>query len=262
MGDAGARARGARLDPFRALRWSALFVSLTVVALPLGATDTELVRVAAALDGDSLRLADGREVRLIGINAPELGKDGKPDDPLARDARRRTSSLTRGQTVRLEYSSERFDRYGRTLAYVLLPDGRDVQEILTREGWAWYVAIPPNIARLERYRNAEAEARRLSRGLWSRPEYAPISANDLKPGRTGFVRLTGIVRAIRRRGDYVDLTLTPTVELRLTPETITALGRSPQSLIGRRVLARGWLTEYKERRRLRVTHPAMLEELS
>ncbi|MFL6624606.1 MAG: thermonuclease family protein [Sulfurifustaceae bacterium] len=209
-----------------------------------------------------MRLADGREVRLIGINAPEIGKNGTPDDPLAREARYRTMGLTRGQTVRIEYGSERFDRYGRTLAYALLADGRDLQEILVREGLAWYVAIPPNITRLERYRAAEAEARRLRRGVWSRPEYAPVAAEELKPERSGFIRLAGTVRAVYRRGDYTDLVIAPMIELRLPADVVAALGRSPQSLIGRRVVARGWLTEYKSRHRLRVTHPAMLEDPS
>lgn len=246
----------------RALRWSALFVWLAVAAIPLGAADTELARVYSALDGDSLRLTDGREVRLIGINAPEIGKDGQPDDPIAREARERTAALTRGKDVRLVYDAERFDRYGRTLAYVVLADGRDVQEILAREGLAWYIAIAPNVARLARYQAAEAEARRFRRGIWSRPEYEPVAADDLPPRRTGFIRLTGVVRTVQRRGHNVDLVLTRTVELRLPEEVVAALGRSPQSLVGRRVLARGWLTEYNGHHRLRVTHPAMLEDPS
>src|SRR5687767_12005955 len=60
----------------RALIASALFIC----ALLPGLTRAESVRVTQVLDGDSFRLSDGREVRLIGINTPEFGKNGKPNE--------------------------------------------------------------------------------------------------------------------------------------------------------------------------------------
>src|SRR5437764_895982 len=57
--------------------------------------------VASVIDGDSLRLADGRTVRMVGIQAPKLPK-GRPNFaewPLAREAQAALSDLVRGRTV-------------------------------------------------------------------------------------------------------------------------------------------------------------------
>ena len=48
-----------------------------------------LVGVAKVVDGDTLRLVDGRNVRLIGINTPELGRDARKAEPFAVAAQRR-----------------------------------------------------------------------------------------------------------------------------------------------------------------------------
>lgn len=221
----------------------------------------EEARVARVLDGDSLRLADGREVRLIGINTPEFGKEGAPDQPLAAAARERARALVEDRTVRLSFDRERFDRYGRTLAYVMLPDGRDLQRILLEEGLAWFVAVPPNVARLEEYRAAEAVARRQRRGIWGLSVYEPVLAERLAsdhPG--GFVHLIGTVRAVRYRREFVLLDLGNRVQLTL-PRAADSGFPAPATLKGRRVLVRGWLARHPSGLRLRLTHPAMLELL-
>jgi len=230
-------------------------LALLLQSVPLHAAET--VRVQRALDGDSLLLADGRRVRLIGINAPELGRDGAPDEPLAAAARDRTMALVRNQAIRLVDDVERHDRHGRTLAYADLTDGRDLQELLIREGLSWFVAVAPNTARLDRYRVAEAEARRAGRGIWGRADYAPVPAEALAPGRTGFLRVSGTVSSGRRRGDAVELHLT--AQVRLLILGAHGFPRMARSLVGKRVVARGWLTEYKNGLRMRITHPAMLE---
>ncbi len=45
--------------------------------------------VQRVVDGDTVRLKDGRSVRMIGVNAPETGKKGRPDEPFAVAARQR-----------------------------------------------------------------------------------------------------------------------------------------------------------------------------
>jgi micrococcal nuclease len=216
-----------------------------------------LVRVERALDGDSLLLSDGRQVRLIGINTPEFGKNGTAAQPLATEAREFVNALTRRQAVQLLYDIERSDRHRRMLAYAVLTDGRDVQAALLRAGLAWVVAIPPNTARLSEYRAAEAEARAARRGVWGRAEYEPVAAAQLTSAHAGFIRVTGVVEASKRRHYATELTLAPGVRLLIPHES--NFFPAPASLVGKRVLARGWLTAYKNDLSLRVTHPAMLE---
>lgn len=87
------------------------------------------------VDGDSLRLVDGRKVRLIGINTPELGRDGKPDEPLSVKARDALEKIIATHTITLKMGPDKTDHYGRTLAYVMLPDGSSAGEKCCKWGW-------------------------------------------------------------------------------------------------------------------------------
>lgn len=76
------------------------------------------VAVRQVVDGDTLRLVDGRSVRLIGINAPEMGRKGRTSEPYAEAARRRLQALVKANDDRvgLVPGVEGKDKYGRTLA--------------------------------------------------------------------------------------------------------------------------------------------------
>ena len=63
-----------------------------------------LVGVAKVVDGDTLRLVDGRSVRLIGINTPELGRDGRKAEPFAVAAQRRLRALVEASNGRVGWS--------------------------------------------------------------------------------------------------------------------------------------------------------------
>ncbi|GAB4508135.1 MAG: thermonuclease family protein [Sulfuricaulis sp.] len=240
----------------KALSTSAFFI---LALLTTAATRAETVTVRHVLDGDTLILVDGRHARLIGVNAPELGKDGMPGQPLAKQARNRLSRLVKGQHVVLSYEHERQDHYGRWLVHVRLPDSGSVEEILLREGLAWETAIPPNISQLDNLLKAESEARAAGRGVWSESAYKPKPAENLTANDTGFRFIEGIIlrRAQGRQVIYFDLA--PRVALVVPREDWKKYfdGKST-NLVGRTVVARGWLTESKGRLHLRVPHPAML----
>lgn len=103
------------------------------------------------------------------------------------------------------YDKERADRHGRVLAYVVMETGGELQERLLAEGLAWYVAIPPNLARLSRYRALEERAREQALGVWREPSYAPARAAALLSGNTGFRRVAGKVERVRWTDRYVRL---------------------------------------------------------
>src|SRR5918992_2578300 len=91
-------------------------------------------------DGDSFRCADGRRIRLIGIDSPELQQ--QPFGPQAQRAL--LALLPLGATVRLETDASQRDRFGRELAYVWTGTTL-VNEVLVREGWAVLYTVPPNV---------------------------------------------------------------------------------------------------------------------
>lgn len=70
--------------------------------------------VATVFDGDSFELADGRRVRLLGVDAPETGRC------LAAEAKRQLSSLVLGKKVRIKNTV--VDDYGRLVSNVIVED--------------------------------------------------------------------------------------------------------------------------------------------
>jgi endonuclease YncB( thermonuclease family) len=255
-----------------ALFTGAFFIGL-LAAVPAQA---ETAQVRHVLDGDSFILADGRQARLIGVNTPELGKDGAPGQPLAKQARNRLSRLIMGQTLTLSRGRERQDHYGRWLVHARLPDGASVEEILLREGLAWAIAIPPNVDRLDSLLKAETEARAAGRGVWGEVAYAPKPASDLTANDTGFRFIEGTIQRRARGKHVIYFDLAPRVALvvphaewkkyfEVQGSTNVAGDRmsgatdgKSTDLVGRSVVARGWLTQSKGRLHLRVPHPAML----
>jgi len=135
--------------------------------------------VQRVIDGDTF-VCSGYTIRLIGIDTPEsrpnqrakrqarsLG-DLKTVLELGKKAKKFTQSLIPpGTEVKLEFDVQKRDRYGRLLAYVYLPDGRMLNEVLLEEGYAMLLTIPPNVKYVERFRKAQRKAVEGKRGLWN-----------------------------------------------------------------------------------------------
>src|SRR5213076_2420124 len=95
--------------------------------------------VAAVPDGETLTLADGREVRLAGILAPRPPLGWPPERPwrLAEQAKAALAELASGRRVELRRDGDaEGDRYGRVLAQVYRVDGLWLQGELLRRGLA------------------------------------------------------------------------------------------------------------------------------
>jgi micrococcal nuclease len=151
--------------------WPSLISSLAALALVAGcpaqsAGPPAQAQVARVIDGDTLVLQGGVTVRVLGIDAPEMEKAGQPAEFLAHKAKAALGDLTRGQTLHLEYDRQRYDHYGRLLAYLFLSDGTFINAELVRRGLARVYFHAPN----ERYRDrllaAQREALEAQRGVW------------------------------------------------------------------------------------------------
>ncbi len=122
--------------------------------------------MAEVRDGDTVVLGTGQKVRLLGIDAPELEREGQPADFLAHKAKRVLTDLAQGKRVRLEYDKVRYDRYGRILAFLFLQDGTDLSGELVRQGLARVYTIPPNLRFREELLAAQRQALETRRGIW------------------------------------------------------------------------------------------------
>lgn len=261
------QARGAfrKGAPFVFLRGTLLLVvllfPLLASACPLDHAD-ESAAVAYVYDGDTLRLEDGRKVRFIGINSPELNHDGGPSEPFARAARRRLQALLAGGQVVLRHDKEPRDRYGRLLAHPYLPDGRSVSQILLEEGLAAAVVVPPNLWHSDCYLARERKARDARRGIWSGSATVIRPSTGLRRGDEGFALLQGRVEAVEESRSSLWLELEGEAALRIPKRDLHYFaGMAPQGLVGRTVEARGWLTYYKKKWRMSVRHPHALQPL-
>ncbi len=217
-------------------------------------------RVAYVFDGDTVQLGDGSRVRLIGLDTPELGRDGKPSQPYAVQARKALQRLLGTQAkVGLRYDVERYDPHGRQLAHLYLADGTNVQRALLDAGLATTLVIPPNLWQQACYAKAEARARAAERRLWRLGNYRPIDAAHLPLDSHGYRVVRGRVRKVGQSQNSLWLNLTRRVAVRIDKADLELFRRySPRTLGGQRVEARGFVQARRGRLQMRIRHPDAL----
>ncbi|MBF8776119.1 thermonuclease family protein [Pseudomonas fulva] len=227
------------------------------------------VAVRHVIDGDTVRLVDGRSVRLIGINAPEIGRKGQADEPFAQAARIRLQALIKASDGRvgLVRGKEGKDRYGRSLAHLYSREGHNLEAQLLSEGLAYRIAIAPNTELIGCQQRAESVARRAAVGVWKRSPVIPAHAVR-KPG---FALVSGRVTAIERSRTGVRLTLDSAMTLHIPARLRRALPAGFfDNLKGQKVEARGWIrshsrkvpyTSGQRRWQMTLTDVSMLDRL-
>ena len=125
----------------------------------------EAARVTRHTDGDTLWLSGVGKVRLIGVDTPEVYGQVECFGHQASGFVERLLPL--GSRVSYRLGVESRDGYGRALAYVYLDDGRLLNMVLVRRGYAQPLTIPPNDELDGRFVAAAREARRRGIGLWA-----------------------------------------------------------------------------------------------
>jgi micrococcal nuclease len=135
-------------------------------------TRSDPVLVRSVIDGDTIDVSTIGRVRLLGIDAPELGRGYDTSAPFGREARDRLTQLVLHRWVRLEQEGATRDVYSRHLAFVMTEDGVFVNAALVRDGLARVSARVP-LTRLSELQRAEAEAQAFRRGMWGSAPQIP-----------------------------------------------------------------------------------------
>lgn len=242
----------------------ALFASALAHTEPNCAVDweTRSAQVRRVVDGDTLLLESGERVRLVGADAPELGRDGRPHEPFAVAARDHLDMLVtlNQRQVTLAIGPEPRDRYGRLLAMVGNERQGDFAAHLLRNGLALAVAVPPNTDGFACHRAAEREARAAGAGLWS--TRLVIDAAELD--RTGYAIVRGRAGDWRvRRNDHL-LEVDGVVTLRVRNRDVEEwFADTPLAdYAGRMLEVRGWVHPWSRGRfAITVQHPVTIEIL-
>ncbi len=251
---------------------------LLVTAAPAAALPDALAGVleaapggeaATVIDGDTLVLADGREVRLVGIQAPKLplGRSGFEAWPLAEEAKALLEELTLGRHLELGFGGRRGDRHGRVLAHLFDVDGRWIQGEMLQAGLARVYSFADNRAAIAEMLALERAARQARRGIWAEPFYAIRSPDDAARWLGGFELVEGRVFAVGRGGGRTYLNFAEnwredfTIALdRRAAGLFDERGIDLDALEGKTVRVRGWLKSYNGPM-IEVTHPEQIEVL-
>lgn len=225
--------------------------------------------VASVVDGDTVVLGDGREVRLVGIQAPKLplGRANFRTWPLADEARDALAALAVGQAVTLHSGGARMDRHGRVLAHLVRADGLWLQGEMLRRGLARVYSFPDNRKGVAEMLALEAAARAEERGIWAHDFYAIRDRESIKKHVDGFQivedRLHGVaeVRNIIYINFEADWRRDFTIRMdRRTARQFRRYSVDVRDLAGQRLRVRGWVT-WENGPMINVSHPEQIELL-
>ena len=134
---------------------------------PIPSSQETIYKIVYVVDGDTVEIAGGERIRLIGIDSPERGQ------PYYSEARNKLTELVLNKEVRLEKDFTDRDRYGRLLRYIYVGN-LFINLEMVRLGYANSYTYPPDVKYQNQILSAQQEARNAQVGLWAlQPEPTP-----------------------------------------------------------------------------------------
>jgi micrococcal nuclease len=244
--------------------WLAAIGAAPTFAATEGCLETvSTAKISEALDFRSLRLADGRTIRLAGIEP--FGLLTSDPDPMDVELRNRLNELAGNRDVEIQVVAPEPDRYGRFSAIVAL-EGRLLQETVAREGLAIAFSGGDALPCFDRIVAAETEARESHRGFWT-GELPPARPEALASWIGRFAIFEGRVISVgnRRARTYLNFgfrwTEDVTAEIAAEDRELFGGGAVLEALAGQTVRVRGFL-EQKGGPMVVLRSPMQLEVLS
>lgn len=240
------------------------------IRLPRGFVEGETATAVEIVDGDTLVLDTGDEVRLVGLQAPKLplGRKRFKAWPLADEAKAALAELTLKRRLRLFYGGRRVDRHGRKLAHLQdVETGRWIQGAMLARGMARVYTFRDNRAAIAEMLRLEQSARRARRGIWGRRFYRIRAPDPAARDIGSFQLVAGRVRHVAevRSTTYLnfgdDWRSDFTVMVRGRDRKLwRKAGLSLTDLGGKRIRVRGWLKS-RNGPMIEATHPEQIEIL-
>jgi len=241
-------------------------LALLVISGPLHATPCTFEpqgegHVAGIIDGKSFRLADGREIRLAGI---------EPAGATRAERIAALAAILAGKDVSLHGTDDTPDRYGRQNAFVVLTETDTlVQGVLLSQGAALASTEVAERDCAAALLASEAVARAAKKGIWAGTSVIKNaeSADDIAAGVGGFLLVEGKVLSVRQAGAMTYLNFgrrwtrdfAATISRRNMP-AVESAGMALKSLENRRIRVRGWV-EARPGPRIEVVRAGQIEVL-
>jgi endonuclease YncB( thermonuclease family) len=216
--------------------------------------DAQWVTVKKVLDGDTVVLTDGRSVRLVGINTPEIahkgskGRKGNPAEPLSVQAQQALQQLVT-RPVQLQLGLLAADHYGRTLARLFSATGESLEVQLLQQGLGFAVIKAPDFRYHDCVIDAANTARARNLGVWREPYYRPRDAQSIGKSDTGFRRVRGVVSSVEVRRKQLWIELRGNVVIKVAAKNVGRFNlRQMAALTGQSIEVSGWLTSRSGKR--------------
>lgn len=225
-------------------------------------------KVGKVLDGDTLRLDDGRLVRLVGIRAPKpLPGEERSATSLAISSKRALEEIAGGASVSLYFGPRREDRHGQVLAHLVTANGLWVQGEMLKAGQAHVYSFADNRALVRQMLAIEAVARLHALGIWKSPRFSVLKADSIGRFEESFRIVEGRVKSVgeRKSRSFVNFSEDWKTDftLSLTAQSRRALEKDSGGLgdwTGRRIRVRGWL-RFWNGPFMEIDHPEQVEFL-
>ena len=242
---------------------SAFFYAPTALAFDCPAEHFDAtVFVKSVHDGDTLKLGDGRKVRLLGINTPELARNNQPAQAFAKEARTSLIQLIKQteQKVKLVYGVDRYDKYKRTLAHIYLANGQNIQARLISQGLATAFTTPPNDRQANCYKALEESAIQQQLGIWSLADYQVQPSHQLAKDTKGFRRIEGRVINTHQGKKSFWINLQGDISIRIASKDLKYFDIIELAqLKNKNIRIRGWLHPGKNGQLINLRHPDALQ---
>ncbi len=128
--------------------------------------EKQKVKVIRVIDGDTIEIEGKKKIRYIGVNTPELHDPRKPIECYGQTAVDENKKLVEGKEIFIQKDVSEIDKYKRLLRYVWVGD-TFVNDYLVRQGFAQVSTFPPDVKYQQQFLEAQMEAKKNNRGLWS-----------------------------------------------------------------------------------------------
>ena len=217
----------------------------------------QLYQVTRVYDGDTIILEGRKQVRLLGVNTPEIESRHRSEEPGGVAAKKWLQNQLRDNQVYLEFDQVKRDKYKRLLAHVFLPNGKHVNLALMESSLATISIIPPNGRYSDKLIQAQQYAEKQKLGIWSMPEYQPRPIAEIANHTKGWQRFTGTPVAIKKSRKFTRLLFNDKVDIRVANSNLK-LFPELANYVGKPLEIRGWVARNKDHYTMLIQHPSAL----
>lgn len=219
----------------------------------------ETVTLQKINDGDTVTLENGRLVRFIGINTPEINhRNPSQSEPHALKAKALLERYIRpGDKLHLVFDKTKQDKYGRKLAYVYSKTGRNLALLQLKSGLAKHWVIGKNDKFWRCFQDAERRARLRKKGVWS--GFKPLRATRLEKSDKGYAYISGRISEINKTKKGMKLRIDKRLIVSISSAKLKIFKKNGiELLLHEKVLLSGKLIFSRGEPKLTLYHPAQM----